>query len=182
MAAPTRDPLLAETRSLLITGGIISIIVGIVLLAWPEATVVVVAVLLAVNLILLGILVLAGSLGAEISVGQKILGSFLGLLAILAGVVVLGRPLQTVGVIVVVVGAFWVVGGVLEFLHAIFGEVSGSRLLAMFLGVLSIGFGVVALSWPGPTVAVVIWLIGIWSLVSGLIRALLGFLTPKSLA
>ena len=181
MTAREKDPLLLETRSLLITGGIISIIVGIILLVWPTATVVVLAALLAINLILLGALVLAGSIGAEISTGEKILGSFLGVLAILAGVVVLGRPLQTVGVIVVVAGAFWVVGGVIEFLHGVFGRVSGSRWLAMLNGVLSIGFGVVALAWPGPTVAVLVWLIGLWSVISGSVRALLGFLTPKSL-
>jgi uncharacterized membrane protein HdeD (DUF308 family) len=172
---------LVERRSLLISGGIVSIIVGFILLVWPEATVVVLAVLVGINLILLGVLILAGSLAAEIPAGEKILGSFLGTLAILAGVAVLGRPLQTVGVIVVVVGAFWIVGGVMEFLQGALGLAAGSRWLAMLGGLLSIGFGIVALAWPGPTLAVLVWLVGAWSLVSGLVRATLGFLTPKSL-
>jgi uncharacterized membrane protein HdeD (DUF308 family) len=173
---------LGDTRSLRITGGLVSIAVGVILLVWPTATVTILAVLLGVDLIILGVLLLVASFATDTSVGEKVLGSLLGVLAVLAGVAVFGRPLQTVGVIVVVAGAFWVVGGVIEVVTGLFGHATGSRWAAVLSGVVSIAFGVTMLSWPGPTVAVAVWLIGIWCLVSGLIRLFQGFTTPRPAA
>lgn len=174
--------LLRDTRSLLISGGLVSIIVGIILLVWPKATVTVLAILFGIQLLALGILILISSLAGDTSVGEKVLGVFLGILGILAGVAVFGRPLQTVAVVVVVIGAFWVVGGVIEFVSGLFGTVYGSRWLAMLSGALSVVAGIIALSWPEPTVAVLVWLVGIWSVVAGAIRLFLGLRIPKTAA
>jgi uncharacterized membrane protein HdeD (DUF308 family) len=170
---------LPSNRLLFISSGIISIIIGIVLLAWPEATVTVLAILLGIDLILLGVAILIGSFAAATSTGGTILGSLLGVLAILAGVAVFGRPLQTAAALVVIVGMFWVVGGIIEVVTGLFGGVVGSRLLAVLSGAVSIVFGLVLLSWPGPTLAVLIWLIGIWSLLSGIIWFFRGLRTPR---
>jgi uncharacterized membrane protein HdeD (DUF308 family) len=176
----TTPALLRDARSLLISGGIVSIVIGIILLVWPTATVTVLAILLGIQLLALGILILVSSLAGETSAGEKVLGVLLGFLGILAGVAVFGRPLQTVAVVVVVIGAFWVVGGVVEFVSGLFGTTSGSRWLAMLSGALSIVAGIVALSWPEPTVAVLVWVIGIWSVIAGAIRLFLGLSIPKS--
>jgi uncharacterized membrane protein HdeD (DUF308 family) len=170
---------LPSNRLLFISSGIISIIIGIVLLAWPEATVTVLAILLGIDLILLGVAILIGSFAAATSTGGTILGSLLGVLAILAGVAVFGRPLQTAAALVVIVGMFWVVGGIIEVVTGLFGGVVGSRLLAVLSGAVSIVFGLILLSWPGPTLAVLIWLIGIWSLLSGIIWFFRGLRTPE---
>lgn len=180
--APTTPALLRDTRSLLISGGVVSIVIGIILLVWPKATVTVLAILLGIQLIALGILIMVASLAGDTSVGEKVLGLFLGLLGILAGVAVFGRPLQTVAVVVVVIGAFWVVGGVVEFLGGLFGWAYGSRWLAMLSGALSVVAGIIALSWPAPTVAVLVWLIGIWSVIAGVVRLILGLRIPKTAA
>ena len=176
----TTPALLRDARSLLVSGGIASLVIGLILLVWPAATVAVLAILLGIDLIALGVLILIASFAGETSVAEKILGAFLGVLSVLAGVTVFGRPLQTVGVVVVVVGAFWVVGGVIEFVRGLVGATAESRLLAMFSGALSVVFGIVALSWPGPTVAVVVRLVGIWSVLSGGVRLFMGLRIPKA--
>jgi uncharacterized membrane protein HdeD (DUF308 family) len=168
-----------DTRSLLISGGIVSIVIGAILLIWPEISVTVLAILLGIDLIVLGVVIVVASLGDDTSVGGKVLGLVLGVLAILAGVAVFGRPLQAVEVIVVVIGIFWVAGGIIEFVLGLFGRAGSSRGIAMLGGALSVIFGIVALSWPGPTVAVLVWLIGIWALVSGAIRLVQGLRAPK---
>lgn len=167
-------------RSLRMASGTIAVIIGIVLLAWPKATVVVVAILLAIDFLLLGLGILVASIAVEGSVVEKVLGSLLGFLAILAGVAMFGRPLQAAAVIVVVVGSFWVVGGVLDVVTGLFGEGGGLRWLVVLSGLISIGFGVVMLSWPGPTLSVLVWLIGAWSVLAGVISLVRGFRTPKT--
>ena len=77
-------------------------------------------------------------------------------------------------------GAFWVVGGILDVVTGLFGHVESSRFLVILGGLVSIGFGVVMLSWPGPTLSVVLWLIGLWSLIAGLIWLVRGFRTPQA--
>jgi uncharacterized membrane protein HdeD (DUF308 family) len=166
-------------RSIRLASGTVAVIVGVVLLVWPEATVTVLSVLLAIDFLLLGVAILAGSIAVEGSVGEKMLGALLGLLGMLAGVAMLGRPLQAAGVIVVVVGAFWVVGGVLELFQGLFGG-GGPRWWVALNGLISLGFGVVMLSWPGPTLSVLVWLIGLWSLAAGLVWIIRGFRTPKA--
>lgn len=166
-------------RSLRLAIGTVAVIVGIVLLVWPEATVTVLAILLAIDFLLVGLVLLTTSIALEGTAGEKVLGALLAILAMLAGVAMLGRPLHAAAVIVVVVGAFWVVGGVLEFFLGLFGG-GGPRWLVVLNGLISLGFGIVMLSWPGPTLSVLIWLIGLWSVAAGLVWLIRGFGTPKT--
>jgi uncharacterized membrane protein HdeD (DUF308 family) len=158
----------------LLFGGTVSIVIGIILLAWPDATVGVLAVLLGVNLLLLGALLLVGMLIEHLPVGERILGALLGVLGILAGVAVFARPMQAVGVIVVVTCAFWVAGGIIEFVTGIVTE-GANRWVLMLSGAISVFFGIVMISWPEPTVRALVWVIGIWALVSGIIRVYRGW-------
>jgi uncharacterized membrane protein HdeD (DUF308 family) len=175
----TAYPYVRDTRSLLISGGIVSIVIGAILLIWPKISVTVLAILLGIDLIVIGIVILVASFRDDTSVGAKLLGLLLGVLAMLAGVAVFGRPLQAVEAIVVIIGIFWVVGGIIEFVLGLFGKAGSPRGPAMLSGAVSVTFGIIALAWPGTTVAVLVWLIGIWSLVSGGILLFQGLRTPK---
>jgi uncharacterized membrane protein HdeD (DUF308 family) len=173
---------LQSARSLLITGGIISIIAGIVLLTWPDATITVLAVLLGIDFVLLGGLILVSAFSGETGVGGTILLAILGVLGILAGVAMFAEPARSLAVVLVVVGAFWVVGGVIEIISGIFGDPAESRWLVILSGLLSLVFGIVMLAWPEATLDVLIWLIGIWLLIFGIIRLIMGLTAPKEVA
>jgi uncharacterized membrane protein HdeD (DUF308 family) len=45
----------------------------------------------------------------------------------------------------------------------------------LFLGLVTLGFGLVMLFWPGKTVVVVAWLVAIWLVVSGVFQIVRGF-------
>lgn len=47
--------------------------------------------------------------------------------------------------------------------------------LMLFLGLVTLGFGLVMLFWPGKTVVVVAWLVAIWLVVSGVFQIVRGF-------
>lgn len=167
-----------QMRTLLIAAGILGMVTGVLVLAWPAATVLVIAVVLGVNLVAGGIVSLVAGATAEGSGGDRILGIIVGLLSVLAGVVVFSRPVRSVALLVVVLGAFWVVSGVSEAVGGLAGR-RDSRALALLSGLVSVGAGIVALSWPGVTLVSLVWITGIWMLVFGLIRLIMGVRLPK---
>ncbi len=181
MATETSPPgFVTNDRSLLLGAGAISLVIGAVLLVWPEASVTVFAVLLGINFLILGLIVLVASFVTEASVGERVLGAILGVLGVLAAVALFSEPLRSVALLVVVVGAFWVVGGVVEIVTGLFGRRGQSRWLSVIGGLVSVVFGIVLLSWPGPTVAVVVLLSGIWCVVWGAVQLYRGFRTPRA--
>jgi uncharacterized membrane protein HdeD (DUF308 family) len=100
---------------------------------------------------------------------------------VLAGVVVCSRPVRSVALLVVVLGAFWVVSGVSEAVAGLTGR-SESRALAIISGVLSVGAGIVALSWPGATLVTLVWVAGVWMVLFGVIRIVMGLRLRKMVA
>lgn len=93
-----------------------------------------------------------------------------GVLTIAFGLVAVIWPHVTVAAILWVVAVFAIVDGVVEIFDAIRQRRDGGTALGITLGVLAIAFGVVALVWPGPTITVFAVIVGIWTLVAGLLQ------------
>jgi uncharacterized membrane protein HdeD (DUF308 family) len=172
------SPIFLPTRTMLITLGVIGVILGVMVLAWPAATVLVLAWLLGINFILAGIVSTVAGVSEEMSGGQRILTILFGLLSVLAGVVVFARPAHSLAIVAVVVGAFWVVGGIAEFIAGLAGRVE-SRVLAALSGLVSIVAGIAVIAWPGLTVLVLVWIAGLWMITFGIIRIVMGLRAPR---
>lgn len=170
-----------QAKNLLLVGGALGVITGVMVLAWPAATVLVVAVLLGVNLLVGGVVTLLSGATSDEPGGERVLAIVAGLLSVLAGVVVFSRPVRSVALLVVVLGAFWVVSGVSEAVAGLTGR-SESRALAIISGVLSVGAGIVALSWPGATLVTLVWIAGVWMVLFGVIRIVMGLRLRKMVA
>jgi uncharacterized membrane protein HdeD (DUF308 family) len=169
---------LGRVRTLMIIAGVVGIVTGLLVLAWPAATVLVVAALLGVNLIVGGVVSMVSGATADEPGGERVLAIVAGLLSLLAGVVVFSRPVRSVALMVVILGAFWVVSGVSEAVGGLTGR-SESRALAVISGVLSLGAGIVALSWPGATLVTLVWVAGVWMVMFGVIRIVMGLRLRK---
>jgi uncharacterized membrane protein HdeD (DUF308 family) len=95
-----------------------------------------------------------------------------GAAALIFGLVALIWPQITLLALVIVFGAYAVVDGVLALGSAITGgrTIVGSRGWLAVEGALGIIAGVVAFVWPGITALVLLWLIGFWALVTGILE------------
>src|SRR5690348_16803500 len=91
-----------------------------------------------------------------------------GIAAIVFGVVALFWPPAAVAALVAVFGAYALVDGIFNLVHAVRAGRSGQRWGALvFAGVVSLLVGVLTLSFPGVTaLALVLW-VAVWSLVTG---------------
>jgi len=147
--------------------GLVNLAIGIALLVWPSATLTVLAILVGLQLLVAGVLQLfMGVVGPDD--GSRWMVIFVGLLGVVAGLLVMREPLRVIELVVVVVGVFWVVSGLVRLAVAAAGAVP-SRSRTALDGLVSVGAGALVLAWPDPTLRVVVLLVGILAIVRGLV-------------
>src|SRR5690348_1836888 len=127
----------------LILLGVLGVIVGIIAIVWPSVTVAALVILFAIYAFI------GAGLQAMRAFSSRTAGPVFGhlLLALIdlaSGVVALVWPGPTALVLVLVVGIWAVVGGLVELVAAFqSGETAGTRALFILGGLVSIAFGVV---------------------------------------
>jgi uncharacterized membrane protein HdeD (DUF308 family) len=91
-----------------------------------------------------------------------------GLAAVLFGIMAFAWPGMTLGVLVLLYGAYALVDGVLAIIAAVAGRTSGMPWWALLLeGVLGITVGILTFAWPGITALVLLYLIAAWAVATG---------------
>ena len=173
------DVLPGQSRGLRIALGVVTMVAGALILAWPDGTLLVVAVLLGIQLIVAGIVraVTAFTFDAD-SVAGRILFLLLGVLLVIVGILCLRAPLQTIAILVLLFGLATIVSGALEFFHGF----TGGGGWAIASGIVSMLIGVIVLSYPVGSVRTMIWLFGLSLLVVGLTEIVGAFTASRSRA
>jgi uncharacterized membrane protein HdeD (DUF308 family) len=164
---PGRLGQIAESPGPMLAAGALTVLIGLLVLAWPGATVRVIAWLFAVQLVVCGVLQLVSAFSADRGPGGRVLFTLLGALSILVGLLCLREPLQTAVVLGLLIGAMWVVQGVVGVADAVGGGQGAARGWAITSSALSVLGGVVVLVYPGTSLVVLTWLFGIVLLVLG---------------
>ncbi len=163
-----------STSTSLILLGILAVITGIIAIAWPGITVFA--------------LVLVFAIYAFIDAGLEAMRAFssrtagpvfghllLGLISIAAGVVALAWPAPTALVLVLVIGAWAVAGGIVEVVNGFgAGETAGTRAMYILTGLVAVAFGVLLFARPGLGAITLALLFGLFSMVFGITRITLG--------
>jgi uncharacterized membrane protein HdeD (DUF308 family) len=102
------------------------------------------------------------------------LALLIGVVSIVAGVIVIAKPSNSLATLAVIFGIFILVDGIVELVAALSGETQNRGLLAV-LGVLSVIAGVLLIRHPLGGVRAVALLIGIWLIAAGLVRFVAAF-------
>jgi uncharacterized membrane protein HdeD (DUF308 family) len=171
---------LADLRALVIGMGALSVVIGLLILTWPGATIKVIAWLFAIQLIVAGVLQLVLAFSADRGPGRRVLFALLGALSILVGLLCLREPLQTALVLGLLIGAMWVVQGVVGIFDAVGNERGGARGWGIVASVLSVLGGAVVLVYPGVSLVVLTWLFGIVLVAVGVVLIAQGFFAGRS--
>jgi uncharacterized membrane protein HdeD (DUF308 family) len=140
--------------------GVLQVIFGIVVLVWPGITVATVAILIGINLVIGGVLRLVMAV-VDDRVEGRILLALWSVLSVLAGIVIMRSPAQSVAVMVLVLGAFWVTWGLIEAVVALTPSARGARGPMLVEAALAVGAGGVLLLWPAPSLRVLVWIAGL---------------------
>ncbi len=159
--------------------GILLILFGAIMFAWPGATLISLITFLGAYWLVGGVFdVVQGIVGETFrSRTWLIIG---GLVSILAGFVVMSQPvlagLLTTNFIVYTVAILAVVAGVL---HLFAGRDGSFSWGSFFLGVLYIVFGAIVLFNPLLTGATLVWMLPVWAIVTGIFTIVAAFMLRR---
>ena len=155
---------------------VVTFAVGLILLVWPKATVIVVAALLGAALLVSGVFRLVQGLAAHgLSGGTRAAYVLIGLLATLAGFYCLRHIDVTVVLLAFIVGVFWTLHGIVDLSVAATSGPGTGRGLRAFTGVLSLAAGLTVMFWPTISLTILLWVMGIWLLAYGVMLAVMAF-------
>lgn len=164
---------LADHWGLVLVMGILSIIIGILAIAWPGATVVTVAIFFAAWLFVSGIFSIVHSFTTQADTGSRVLEAILGILSVIVGFALLRSPFQSVEVMIFVLGVFWVAQGIVTFIGA-FRQREG-RGWALFLGILGVIAGIIVLVYPITSALTLAVFGGVWLIILGVMQIIAAF-------
>ncbi len=167
---------LVDHWGLVLTYGLVTIGLGLVLVFWPEQTLKVLAILIGIQLIITGIfrLVLAVASRSADGSTRAIAGVF-GALALVLGLLCLRSPLQTVLVIGMILGVWWLAAGVTDIVAAIRSHESHRRGWDIALGALSALAGGFLLVNPEVSLGVLVIVVSVWLFSYGFIAVVAAF-------
>jgi uncharacterized membrane protein HdeD (DUF308 family) len=159
-----------------LTFGIVTLLAGLLTLAWPGRTIVVIAVLFGIQLVVAGIFRFVAALASDDESGAtRVLLALLGVLSFIVGLYGLRHILLTIAALALLLGIFWIVNGAVEMFAALSHRGMGGRGWTIFMGLLSVVAGVVVLVYPGISLATLAVVLGFWLLVFGIMEIVLAF-------
>ncbi|MCC3275245.1 MULTISPECIES: HdeD family acid-resistance protein [unclassified Arthrobacter] len=156
----------------LATIGVVSVVLGLLVLFWPGATLEVLAVLFGLYFVVAGAIRILLGVFTGLGPGLKILNILVGLALVAVGVIAIRNPAASLTALALVIGIAWIVEGVMSLAES---DRGGSRWFAIVLGVLSILAGIVVLFIPVESLAVLVIYGGIFLVVLGIIQIVRAF-------
>jgi uncharacterized membrane protein HdeD (DUF308 family) len=164
---------LADHWGLAVFMGVVSIVLGLLAMFYPGATIVTVAIFFAAWLFVSGFFEVITSFTRDGDTGSRVLHAIIGVLSIIVGFALLRTPFQSVEVFIFVLGIFWLIQGVMTFIAA-FSQKQG-RNLRIFMGLLGILAGIIILTYPISSALTLAFIGGIWLVVLGFVQVFAGF-------
>ena len=160
---------------LLLFGGVISLVVGIVVISWPSKTVIVVAVLFAIYLIISGIFEIVRSFASGLTGGTRALLLITGVLSVILGIFAIRSAADNaVDLLGIFVGIAFLFRGFASLFMG-FDSKEG-RGWNIFFGIIMLVGGVVILVQPALALTTLAWVVGIWLVLIGLYEIIASFI------
>ena len=131
---------IADHWGLAVVMGVASVILGLLAMFYPGATIVTVAIFFAAWLFVSGFVEVITSFTRDGDTGSRVLHAIIGVLSVIVGFALLRTPFQSVEVFIFVLGIFWLAQGIMTFIAA-FAQKQG-RNWRIFMGLLGILAGI----------------------------------------
>jgi uncharacterized membrane protein HdeD (DUF308 family) len=156
----------------LIVAGVLGVIAGVLALVYPDITLLALALIAGINLMLLGILALIDSFGGDRDAGDRVLAGVIGILGLIAGLVVIRRPGESLLALVVIIGVWLVVTGIVDFIRA-FSRLE-NRALRLLAALVDVILGILILALPKLSLGTLAILVGLAFLIRGVVAVVSG--------
>ncbi|MEU3662695.1 HdeD family acid-resistance protein [Streptomyces sp. NPDC032940] len=161
-------------QAVLLTG-IASLVLGVLVLVWPGASLRVAGVLFGLYLVVSGVLQLASAFGTHSRTSLRVLAFISGAVSILLGLFCFRGLLQSVLLLALWIGVGWLFRGITQTVAAAHDPAMPARGWHLFLGIVTVFAGIVLIVSPVESVAVLTLLGGWWLVVVGVVEIVTAF-------
>ncbi len=156
--------------------GIVAILFGIAALFWPGLTIATLVVLFSVYVLVWGI---AEIIHGLMSIGKGntwFLSLIFGAFALGVGVYLTRHPQVTFATFILLIGFTFILRGIADIVAAFIGnQLQTSRALTIIIGVIGVIAGIVVLRQPVGSGVAIVWILGLFALISGIMTIALSF-------
>ncbi|MFI7297519.1 HdeD family acid-resistance protein [Streptomyces sp. NPDC050121] len=182
---PFEGPLHALSRAawqIVLLTGIASLILGVLVLVWPGASLFAAGVLFGLYLVISGVFQLVSAFGTlpharttsrggtPMTTSLRVLGFISGALSLLLGLFCFRGPMQSILLLALWIGIGWLIRGITQTLAAVSDTSMPARGWQVFLGIVTFVGGIVLIDSPFESVAVLTLVGGIWLAVVGVVE------------
>lgn len=146
--------LVSSMRATVIGSAVVGIVLRLIALLWPGATLLTIAFFFGVSLIIAGLFrIFLGFSANSLPSRTRWLLGILGAVVVIAGIICLADPAGTLVFLAVLIGIAWIFNGVHDLMSGFAGVTGGPRWMAIVAGVISIIAGIVVFTLPGLAIA-----------------------------
>ncbi|WP_269859299.1 HdeD family acid-resistance protein [Streptomyces sp. RPT161] len=158
----------------LLTAGLAAVALGVCVLLWPAATLLVVAVLFGIYLLVSGVFQLAGAFSTHVPGQLRVLSFVTGALCVLLGLICFRGPAQSLLLLALWIGFGWLLRGIMLTAVALSHHELPARGWQAFLGIITLLAGIVLIVEPFRSIATLTLVTGIWLVVLGVVEVVHG--------
>ncbi|MER5308558.1 HdeD family acid-resistance protein [Streptomyces sp. NPDC002773] len=159
----------------LLVAGIAALVLGVLVLVWPGASLFVAGVLFGLFLLFSGVMQLVAAFGTHASTAPRVMAFISGALSILLGLLCFRGAMQSILLLALWIGIGWLFRGITQIMAAASDAAMPARGWQVFLGVVNALAGVVLIVSPLESAAVLALLGGIWLVAVGAVEIVTAF-------
>lgn len=174
--APTgAPPLLPHLWKSVLLSGILSLVLGILVLVWPGISILVAAIFFGAYLLVTGITQVFHAFTLHVSAGGRALLFISGAASLVLAVLCFRSIANSILLLAIWIGVGFIFRGVATAASAISDPDTPGRGWEIFVGVISLIAGIVVLASPFPSLATLTLVVGIWLVVIGVFEIVSSF-------
>jgi uncharacterized membrane protein HdeD (DUF308 family) len=175
METPAPPSLLQHLWKTTLLSGVLAVILGILVLAWPAITIFVAAIFFGAYLLVTGISQVVFAFSLHVSAGGRVLLFISGAAALILAVLCFRSLQDSILLLAIWIGVGFIFRGVATAVSAISDPTLPGRAWEIFIGVISLIAGIVMLASPFETLATLTFVVGIWLIVIGVFEVVSAF-------
>jgi uncharacterized membrane protein HdeD (DUF308 family) len=175
MESPAPPAMLQHLWKSALLSGVLAVILGILVLAWPGITILVAAIFFGAYLLVTGFSLVIFAFSLHVSAGGRVLLFLSGAAALILAVLCFRSLQNSILLLAIWIGVGFIFRGVATAVSAISDPTLPGRAWEIFIGVISLIAGVVMLASPFESIATLTVVVGIWLIVIGVFEAVSAF-------
>lgn len=164
-----------KTWQTILVTGLLAVVLGIIVLVWPGPSLLVAGILFGIYMVVSGIFQLIAAFTHLPSTSFRVLSFISGVLSLIIGIFCFRDDLTSIVLLGLWIGISWLFRGVAVLFAALSESGVPGRGWQIFYGIISALAGVVLIVWPISSLSTLVWVVGIFLIIIGVMEVITAF-------